>query len=88
VRKIESTQASHHRFAETVRHSLRDGFTVSFALSSVIGRFVTVVGAMRKHCRQLNVSVETSGPHDFAVRPKPRSSVAAKASIASRAQRS
>jgi len=30
--------------------------------------FVTVAGAMRKHRRQLDASVETSGPHDFAVR--------------------
>ena len=42
--------------------------TVSFVLSPVIGLFVTVAGAMRKHCRQLNISVEMSGPHDFAVR--------------------
>jgi hypothetical protein len=37
-------------------------------LSPVIGLFVTVAGAMRKHCRQLDISVEMSGPHDFAVR--------------------
>src|SRR5690349_6978324 len=30
---VESTQASHHRYAETVRHSLRDGVTASFVLS-------------------------------------------------------
>src|SRR5262249_33544794 len=30
----ESTRVSHHRFTETFRHSLHDGFTVSSALSS------------------------------------------------------
>jgi len=32
------------------------------------GFLVTVVGAMRKHCRQLDVSVETSEPRGFVVR--------------------
>jgi hypothetical protein len=31
----ESTQASHHRYAETIRHSLRDGLTAYPALSPV-----------------------------------------------------
>jgi hypothetical protein len=35
--KVKSTQASHHRYAETIRHSPRDGFTTYSALSSVIG---------------------------------------------------
>jgi hypothetical protein len=42
--------------------------TVSFVLSLVIGLFVTITGAMRKHRRQFDASVEASGPHDFAVR--------------------
>jgi hypothetical protein len=29
------TSKSHHRYAETIRHSPRDGFTVSCALSPV-----------------------------------------------------
>ena len=37
-------------------------------LSPAIGLFVTVASAMRKHCRQLDASVEASGPHDFTVR--------------------
>ena len=37
--KMESTRVSHHWFAETFRHSLRDGFTVSFVLFLVIGLF-------------------------------------------------
>ena len=28
-------ERSHHRYAETVRHSPRDGFTVSFVISPV-----------------------------------------------------
>jgi hypothetical protein len=40
----------------TPRSSRRSGF------------FVTVTGAMREHCRQLDVSVETSEPRGFAVR--------------------
>jgi hypothetical protein len=38
------------------------------------GFLVSVASAMRKHRRQLDVSVETSGPHDFAVREICRSS--------------
>jgi hypothetical protein len=39
------------------------------ALSPAIGLLVTVADVMRKHHRQLDVSVETSGPHAFTVRP-------------------
>src|SRR6266567_8258343 len=35
----KSTRASHHRYAETVRHSLRDGATTYFVLSPVTGLF-------------------------------------------------
>ena len=56
--------------------------TVYFALSSVIGLFVTVVGGKLFH--QLDASVGASGPHDFAVRFTRRSSAAPSASIASR----
>ncbi len=51
VRKEKSTRVSHHRSAETIRHSLRDGFTTYSALSPAIGFFVTVPGATRKRCR-------------------------------------
>jgi hypothetical protein len=37
VCKVESTRVSHHGHAGNTRHSPRDGFTVSFALSPVIG---------------------------------------------------
>jgi hypothetical protein len=45
VCKEESTRVSHHRFAETIRHSLRDGFTVSFVLAPETGLVVSVAGA-------------------------------------------
>jgi hypothetical protein len=56
--------------------------TVSFALSPVIGLVVTVAGEIS--FTDLTPTIEASGPHDFAVRKKTRSSVAPLASIASR----
>jgi hypothetical protein len=35
----KNTRVSHHRYAETFRHSPRDGFNASFVLSLVIGLF-------------------------------------------------
>ena len=34
------------------------------------GFVVSVIGAMRQHCRQLDISVGISGPHDFIVRDR------------------
>src|SRR5579872_2514729 len=48
--------------------------TTYSTLSPAIGLFVTVAGAMREHCRQLDISVEIPGPHGFAVRLIMRSS--------------
>jgi hypothetical protein len=50
--------------------------TAYFALSPVIGLFVTVIcefglsapGSSRQAFRKLDAGVEASGPHDFAVR--------------------
>jgi len=42
--------------------------TVSFALSPVIGLVCHRRRRDAKHHRQLDASVEASGPHDFAVR--------------------
>jgi hypothetical protein len=39
VCKMENTRVSHHRHAETIRHSLRDGFNGLYALSSVYRAF-------------------------------------------------
>jgi hypothetical protein len=85
--KIENTQVSHHRFAETSRHSLREWFYGCFVLSPVIGLSCHRPRRDAKHHRQLDFSVEKSGPHDFAVRFSVHSSRALQASIASRAQR-
>ena len=65
----ESTRASHRRFAEDIRHSPRGQVLTAYStLSPAIGLFVTVPGAMREHCHRVDASVETSGPHGFAVR--------------------
>jgi hypothetical protein len=53
-------EQGHHRYAEARRHSLRDGFNTYSTLFPAIGLFVTVIGAMRKHRRQLDASVEAS----------------------------
>src|SRR5665647_1433634 len=56
--------------------------TASFVLSPVIGLFCH---RRRRNCsRQLDASVEASGPHDFSVRKNALSSLAHLASIASR----
>ena len=57
------------------------------ALPGEPGFLATIPGAMRKHRRQVDTSVGVSGPHDFSVRLKRRSSTRAEPSIASRAQR-
>jgi hypothetical protein len=80
--KGESTQVSHHRYAEHSGIPCATVLTAYSALSLAIGLFVTITSAMRKHCRQLDISVEISGPHGLAVRfPRVRLS-RAKASIA------
>src|SRR6516164_5436314 len=61
-------ERSHHRYAETIRHSLRDGFTVSFALSPETWLFCLRHRRDAKHRRQLDTCLGVSGPHDFAVR--------------------
>src|SRR6266581_7153984 len=54
-----------YRAAESIRHSLRNGFTAYSVLSPVIGFLATVAGGTD---RRLDASTEASGPHDFAVR--------------------
>src|SRR6266566_5575448 len=64
----------HTGSAEAIRLSLRDGFTVSFALSLVTG-----LSCHHRHVdrsTRLDTSVGASGPHDFAVRYPRRSSKA------------
>jgi hypothetical protein len=56
--------------------------TVSFGLSPVTGFLATVI-PQKLASQELDASIGASGPHDFAVRNQPRSSVAAIPSIAS-----
>ena len=62
----KSTRASHHRFAETLRHSPRNGF--NGFLRGLPGEpgFVASVACGDHH--RLDTSVGVSGRHDFAVR--------------------
>ena len=66
----KSTRASHHRYAETIRPSLREWFTAyGRALLGVHDLLVTVVREMRDaHRRELGTSQGVPGPHVFAVR--------------------
>ena len=68
VRRKESTRVSHHRFAETIRHSLRNGFTTYSALSPAIGLSCHRPRSDAKHHRQVDASVEASRPRGFVVR--------------------
>src|SRR6478609_62586 len=55
----------HTGSAETLRPSLRSGFTAYFVLSPENGSFASV--AAQKRSAQLDASTAASGPHDFAV---------------------
>jgi len=68
VCKSRKHTSSRHRFAETSRHSLRDGFTTYSALSPAIGRFCHRHRRHAKHWRRLHASVEALRPRGFVVR--------------------
>jgi hypothetical protein len=57
---------SHHGHTGFARHSPRNGFTAYSVLSPVIG--LCCHRRQQSRLRQLDASVEASGPHDFAVR--------------------
>ena len=57
----------HTGSAETLRPSLRNGFTAYFVLSPVNG-FLATVAYEKLRFSGLNASTAASGPHDFAVR--------------------
>gem|GEM_PF-6937833 len=81
-------EGSHHRSAETIRHSPRDGVTVSFVLSPEIGLCVSV--APEKHWLLENL-VPASRHQDHTTSPSASLAFVlrqAKASTAPRAQRS
>src|SRR5581483_8857557 len=56
--RVESIRVSHHRSTGSIRPSLRDGVTVSFVLSPVIGLCCHHRQRNAKHCRQLDASAE------------------------------
>jgi len=56
-----------YRAAESIRHSLRNGFTTYSALSLVIGFLATIVPE-KLASRELDASTEASGPRAFVVR--------------------
>jgi hypothetical protein len=60
-------ECSHHRFAEIIRPSLRNGFTAYFVLSLVTG-LVCHHRRRKISSTHLNASVGASGPHGFTVR--------------------
>jgi hypothetical protein len=57
----------HTGSAESIRPSLRNGFTAYFALSPVTGFLATVIPE-KLASQKLDASIGASGPHDFAVR--------------------
>src|SRR5882757_350333 len=59
----------HTGSAETLRPSLRNGFTAYIVLSPARpGLFVTVTPKKRELPKNLTPAIGASGPHDFAVR--------------------
>ena len=61
------TEARKPFTAESIRPSLRNGFTAYFVLSPVNG-FVATVAPEKLASQELDASTAASGPHDFAVR--------------------
>ena len=68
--KVTNRNAHEHTgSAETLRPSLRNGFTTYLVLSPVRpGLLVTVTPQKRELPRSLTPAIGASGPHDFAVR--------------------
>jgi len=60
--------SSHHRHAETVRHSLCNGLAAASCSPRSAG-LVSLRRLARSSLARLGASVGVSGPHDFAVRP-------------------
>jgi hypothetical protein len=74
------TAHEHTGQRETLRPSLRNGFTAYFVLSPENGSFASVACASY---RKLNASTAAPEPHDFAVRVRRATSSAPSASTAS-----
>src|ERR1700743_690874 len=58
----------HTGSAETLRPSLRNGFTTYTCSPWRPGFLVTIIRVMREHHRELDANPGASGPHAFAVR--------------------
>src|SRR5438874_4422024 len=71
AQRAQKVRAQAYRAAESIRHSLRNGFTAYFELSPVIGSFATVIPE-KLASQELDASTEASGPHDFTVRGRLR----------------
>jgi hypothetical protein len=83
------TSFSHHRFTETIRRSLRNGFNGFLrALPGEPGLLPPSSARCDEHRRQFDASVGASGPHGFAVRVDVARPAAPSTSIASRTKRS
>jgi hypothetical protein len=67
---MNAHKRSHHRYTETFRHSLRDGFNGFLRALSGDRACLSPSPARCASTRQLDASVEASGPHDFAVRDR------------------
>ena len=67
VQCAQGVRTRAYRAAESIRHSLRNGFTAYNVLSLVIGFLATIIGGTD---RQLDASTGASGPHDFTVRSR------------------
>src|SRR5947207_4220762 len=61
----QKVRARAYRAAESIRHSLRNGFTAYFVLSPENGSFASVACASY---RTLSASTAAPEPHDFTVR--------------------
>src|SRR6266478_4687592 len=64
---MKSIRGNHHRFAEIIRPSLRNGFN-GFLRALLGDRACLPPSPAEDFFRQLDASVGASGPHDFAVR--------------------
>ncbi|WP_210264880.1 hypothetical protein [Bradyrhizobium archetypum] len=73
----------HTGSAETLRPSLRNGFTAYFVLSPENGFIASVAPEQLSLLKGLNASTAAPEPHDFAVRLPRATSLAPSASIAS-----
>ena len=71
---VESTRVSHHGYAETPGIPARNGFNGFLRDLPGDRAFLSPSSRKKLASQELDAGVEASGPHDFAVREKRRSS--------------